>query len=317
MIGKQFKRHSFRQVLGYVSGKERAEYLGGNMSGQTVAELTAEFRRSQELNPSVLQPAYHVALSLPHQDHLDETDWQVLAADYLERMGYGESQYVLFRHADRDHVHLVASRVRLTDGKLVPDSWDYHRSQAILRQLEQEYQLTATLSSWEVGDSTINHRPLNRGEVEKLERTGEKSIRQQLQEKLTVCAEQSQTLPEYLSHAQSAGIQIKLRSTPDGGLGISYQLDGVALSGTHLGKDYTFNGLQKRRGLTYEPSNDPQEIERLLGQVSPNQEADRQDILSIAIEVEQEERTKQQQRRSRSVSARESRQTGSQQQLEI
>jgi Relaxase/Mobilisation nuclease domain len=314
MIGKQFKRHSFRQVLSYVSGKEGAKYMGGNMSGQTVAELTAEFRRSQELNPTVIQPAYHIALSLPHQDQLDETDWQVLAADYLGRMGYGESQYVVFRHADRDHdhVHLVASRVRLTDGKLVSDSWDYHRSQAILRQLEQEYQLTATLSSWEVGD-----RPLNRGEVEKLERTGEKSIRQQLQEKLTVCAEQSQTLPEYLHHAQRAGIEVKLRSTPSGGMGISYQLDGVALSGTHLGKDYTFNGLQKRRGLTYESSNDPQEIERLLGQISPDQKVDQQEILSIAIGDEQQELMRQQQRRSRSVSARESRQSRSQQQLEI
>jgi Relaxase/Mobilisation nuclease domain len=306
MIGKQFKRHSFRQVLGYVSGKEGAEYLGGNMSGQTVAELTAEFRRAQELNPTVLQPAYHIALSLPHQDHLDETDWQVLAADYLERMGYGESQYVLFRHADRDHdhVHLVASRIRLTDGKLVPDSWDYHRSQAILRQLEQEYQLTSTLSSWEVGD-----RPLNRGEVEKLERTGEKSIRQQLQEKLTVCAQQSQTLPEYLHHAQRAGIEIKLRSTPGGDIGISYQLGGVALSGTQLGKDYTINGLQKRRGLTYEPSDDPQAIERLLGQVDQDQEADGQEILPIAAEDEQPELMRQQQRRSR--------QSRSQQQLEI
>jgi hypothetical protein len=306
MIGKQFKRHSFRQVLGYVSGKEGAEYLGGNMSGQTVAELTAEFRRSQELNPTVLQPAYHVALSLPHQDQLDETDWQVLAADYLERMGYGESQYVLFRHADRDHdhVHLVASRIRLTDGKLVPDSWDYHRSQSILRQLEQEYQLTSTLSSWEVGD-----RPLNRGEVEKLERTGEKSIRQQLQEKLTVCAQQSQTLPEYLHHAQRAGIEIKLRSTPGSSMGISYQLGGVALSGTQLGKDYTFNGLQKRRGLTYEPSNDPQELERLLGQVDQDPEADRQELLPTAAEDEQPELMRQQQRQSR--------QSRSQQQLEI
>jgi hypothetical protein len=316
MIGKQFKRHSFRQVLDYVSGKEEAKYLGGNMSGQTVAELTAEFKRSQELNPNVLQPAYHVALSLPHHDHLDETDWQVLAADYVERMGYGESQYVLFRHADRDHdhVHLVASRIRLSDGKLVSDSWDYHRSQAILRQLEQEYQLTSTLSSWEVGD-----RPLNRGEVEKLERTGEKSIRQQLQEKLTVCAEQSQTLPEYLSQAQQSGIQIKLRSMPDGGLGISYQLDGVALSGTHLGKDYTFNGLQKRKGLTYEPSNDPQEMERLLGQGNPEREvdqqgslsqtADPQEVLSIAVGIEQQERAEQKKRRSQ--------RSAPQQQLEI
>jgi hypothetical protein len=124
-----------------------------------------------------------------------------------------------------------------------------------------------------------------------------------------VCAEQSRTLPEYLSHAQSAGIQIKLRSTPDGSMGISYQLDGVALSGTHLGKDYTFNGLQKRRGLTYELPNDPQEMERLLGQVDQGREIDQQEILSIETGDEQQELMRQQKRRSR--------QSRSQQQLEI
>jgi hypothetical protein len=46
--------------------------------------------------------------------------------------------------------------------------------------------------------------------------------------------------------------------------GISYNLDGVALSGTQLGKAYTFSGLQKHRGISYDKGRDNALIEALM-----------------------------------------------------
>jgi hypothetical protein len=46
--------------------------------------------------------------------------------------------------------------------------------------------------------------------------------------------------------------------------GISYNLDGVALSGTQLGKAYTFSGLQKHRGVSYDKGRDNVLIEALM-----------------------------------------------------
>jgi hypothetical protein len=46
--------------------------------------------------------------------------------------------------------------------------------------------------------------------------------------------------------------------------GISYNLDGVALSGTQLGKAYTFYGLQKHRGVSYDKGRDNALIEALM-----------------------------------------------------
>ena len=46
--------------------------------------------------------------------------------------------------------------------------------------------------------------------------------------------------------------------------GISYNLDGVALSGTQLGKAYTFSGLQKHRGISYNQQRDNALIEALM-----------------------------------------------------
>ena len=52
--------------------------------------------------------------------------------------------------------------------------------------------------------------------------------------------------------------------------GISYQLDGVAFSGTHLGKAYTFPGLQKHRGVNYSPKRDDKRIQKLMEQAVEN-----------------------------------------------
>ncbi|HLO86168.1 MAG TPA: hypothetical protein VK203_14325, partial [Nostocaceae cyanobacterium] len=35
-----------------------------------------------------------------------------------------------------------------------------------------------------------------------------------------------------------------------------YQLDGIAISGTHLGREYTFPGLQKYKGISYSSEQD-------------------------------------------------------------
>src|SRR4028118_1980065 len=62
---------------------------------------------------------------------------------------------------------------------------------------------------------------------------------------------------------QSGEVQVGLTRTGFS-KGISYNLDGVALSGTQLGKAYTFSGLQKHRGVSYEKGRDNALIEALM-----------------------------------------------------
>ncbi|MGA7937867.1 MAG: relaxase/mobilization nuclease domain-containing protein [Kovacikia sp.] len=132
MIGKQVKGTSFRGVLNYLHHKEGAEQIGGNMVGDDPRSLAAEFRVSRELNPRLNKAVYHVSLSLPKQESLDDLTWMAIslrerctnAQDYLRGMGFENCQYVVYRHTDQDHdhVHLVASRIRLTDGKTVSNN---------------------------------------------------------------------------------------------------------------------------------------------------------------------------------------------------
>jgi hypothetical protein len=64
---------------------------------------------------------------------------------------------------------------------------------------------------------------------------------------------------------QQQAVEVQVRLTRTGfSKGISYNLDGVALSGTQLGKAYTFSGLQKHRGISYDKGRDNALIEALM-----------------------------------------------------
>jgi hypothetical protein len=64
---------------------------------------------------------------------------------------------------------------------------------------------------------------------------------------------------------QQQGPEVQVTLTGIGfSKGISYNLDGVALSGTQLGKAYTFSGLQKHRGISYDKGRDNALIEALM-----------------------------------------------------
>ena len=258
MIGKQVKGKSFRGVLNYLHDREHSRIIGGNMAGDTPRVMSAEFAVARRLNPQLEKAVYHSSLSLPKDEHLDDETWNQIASDYLEGMEFVGSQYVVYRHSDRDHdhIHIVASRIRITDGTTVNDSWDYVRSEQLIRELEQEYELTPTASSNQKLD-----RGQTSGEMKLIERTGARSVREKLQQIIDRETEKVVAMPELVNRLKDKGVDAKITVTRTGKIrGISYQLDGVATSGTHLGKAYTFGGLQKYKRVSYDDSKEREKL---------------------------------------------------------
>ncbi|MBW4695319.1 MAG: relaxase/mobilization nuclease domain-containing protein [Lyngbya sp. HA4199-MV5] len=263
MIGKQIKGRSFSKLLNYLFGKDGASLIGSNMEEITPRGLAAEFRFCRQLNPRVSRSVYHASLSLPHTEHLENDTWHEIAQKYLQAMGFDMNQYVVVRHSDRDHdhVHIVASRVRL-NGITVSDSWDYRRSEAAIRQLEQDYGLRSLHSS-----QKQDSRSLTTGEQRLLARTGAASIRVQLQRSLDQATQSPITMPQLIGQLQQNGISVRIRDRQPGEItGISYELNGIAFSGTHLGKAYTFQGLQRYREVNYDSHRDAELIKKLVEQ---------------------------------------------------
>lgn len=258
MIGKQKIGKTFTPLLNYLFSKEGASLIGGNMVGENVPELAAEFLFSKQLNPRVEKPVYHATLSVPSGEYIPDAKWRAIALDYLEGMGLDQNLFAIIRHTDRehDHIHIAASRIKLDEkGTCVSDSWNYLRSEKLIQELEEKYDLTPASRSFDK-----ERRSPTTGEHRRLARTGEISTREQLQTALDRATTDSPALVLLIDRLSEQGISVKIKPTPAGKLGISYKLENIAFSGTHLGKAYTFKGLQKYKGVSYSPDIDSEVV---------------------------------------------------------
>jgi hypothetical protein len=306
MIGNQTKGRGFRGLLNYLESQKDAKLIGGNMGGNNSRALAREFKISRQLNPEADRVVYHASLSLPENERLDEPTWNELANRYLEEMGFDSNQYVVYRHSntEHDHIHICASRIRLDNGKIVHDSWDYKRSETIIRQLERDYGLQQTQSSHE----KLSRNP-SIGQQKRLEREQEeyingerltpqeRPIKQQLQELIDRATQDKPTMPLLVERLQLQGVEVRHGLTRNGkSKGISYSWNDQKFSGTSLGPAYTWPGLQKHKRIDYQPQRDDGHIEHLLKNprertfVSQQLETSRQDSALTASPVRELER---------------------------
>jgi hypothetical protein len=278
MIAKQVQGSDFKKVLDYVHNKSGARLIGSNMVGKDPERLTDEFRISSDLRRRLTKCVYHASLSLSTEAQLRDPKWLAIAQAYLQGMNFQGCQYVVYRHTDtqHDHIHIVASRVRLTDGTAVSDSWNYRRGEMIARQLEEQFGLSPTQCSWE-----NNKRSPKTGEIRRQRRTGEINKRNQLQKLIEQSLENTYSLDEFIHRLTIKGVSVRLRKSKEGKIeGISYKLDGVAFQGRQLGKDYAWTSLESilLKETSYQPGQsdliDQPDLIEFTTLVSENQEVE-------------------------------------------
>ena len=90
----------------------------------------------------VEKPVVHISLNPHPEDVLTDAELQDIAREYLEKMGFGNQPYLVFKHEDidRHHLHIVTVRVD-ENGKCISDKNNYYRSKQITRELEKKYGL--------------------------------------------------------------------------------------------------------------------------------------------------------------------------------
>lgn len=101
-----------------------------------------DFERFMPSHITTKKPVIHISLNPHPDDKLTDAQLAEIGQKYMERLGYGNQPYMIFKHEDidRQHIHIVSTRVR-PNGSLVPDSFEKDRSNKIRRELEKEYNL--------------------------------------------------------------------------------------------------------------------------------------------------------------------------------
>lgn len=253
MIAKAVKGRGFRGALAYDLGKDEGRILDTNMAGEGVSELSSEFGAVRKLRPNLERAVLHVSLSAAPGEKLTDHQWQLIARRYLDGMALNDNQYIVTRHTDteHEHVHILANRITPA-GKVVSDSQDYSRQEALMRGIEREFGLRPLAPSRDA-----ERRAATRGEIEKHIRTDVVSTRIQLQRLADVASKDCASFSEYRERLRAVGVELEPILQQEGAklTGLMYRLDGVTMKGSDLGKGYSPAGLAKR-GVSYERSRD-------------------------------------------------------------
>ncbi len=106
-----------------------------------------------EANRRTTNTVFHASLNPSPEDRLTDEQFRDIAREYMERMGYGEQPYIVFKHKDisREHLHIVSLRVD-EQGRKLPHDFEARRSMEILRDLERKYDLHPSVKGQELTD---------------------------------------------------------------------------------------------------------------------------------------------------------------------
>ncbi|MDR2936394.1 MAG: relaxase/mobilization nuclease domain-containing protein [Rikenellaceae bacterium] len=124
-----------------IGGNRTIESAGGDTENAIQRTMFA-FEPYLAANKNTEKPILHISLNPSPEDSLTDAQLEQLAADYMEKMGYGDQPYTVYLHEDtgRRHIHIVSTCVR-EDGTKISDTYIHRRSMDACRELEEKYRL--------------------------------------------------------------------------------------------------------------------------------------------------------------------------------
>lgn len=221
MIQKILKARSASDALRYLlrpndsKGRVRPhiELLPSIFAGQAEIELAREFGAILGLRPTLKRNVFHSTLRKSPRDReiLDE-EWSRIAEEYACGLGFDVFQPI----SHGDHVHILASRVRL-DGSVVNDSHDFARGERLVREIEVAHRFEHVVPSHLLKSSEYQDhlRPPSRADLALQQKTGTvipmEYVQMQILEVLNLHL--SIGLDDFRDRLARRGIQVLTRSS--------------------------------------------------------------------------------------------------------
>ena len=206
------------------------------------------FRPYLEANRRTTSTVFHASLNPSPEDRLTDEQLREIAQEYMQKMGYGDQPYIVFKHKDidREHLHVVSLRVDEQGRKLPPDV-EARRSMESLRDLECKYGLQPSVKGQELTDRE-GLRKVNYPEG---------NVKQQISSVVRSCLRnyKCSSYGEFRTLLERFNVSVEERTGTIGGrnyAGIIYGAltddgygIGTPIKSSRIGKDVGYKALQK------------------------------------------------------------------------
>ncbi len=257
MIGRQTTGKGFGGCDRYLREKKNSREIGRSLLKSTNKKgVNREIGAIRRLKPNLEKAIFHASLSLSPGQKLNDVTWSKIGHEYMQKMGFTDNQYLIYRHSDtdKDHIHIVANRIKL-DGSVTSDSFYKKKSMNVIRGIELKYGLEVVKSD--------HNKTITPKEYKDAEKTGIISLRVELQGTLKTLTADKPNISELIKRLQTEGVYMKFKTQKNENVsGLTYVTDKGIIKASDIGKAYTFSGLQNRKGVNYDKNRDFEEISR-------------------------------------------------------
>ena len=137
----------------------------GNFS---IGICTGSFEPYLLANKRTENPIIHISLNPDPKDKLNDEQFTLIAEEYMQKLGYGNQPFIVFKHEDidRHHIHIVSVKVDET-GRMIRDNFQHRLSMRICRDLERKYGLVPANEKEKAAGYSLKPVETNKGNIKK------------------------------------------------------------------------------------------------------------------------------------------------------
>lgn len=151
MVAKIVAGKSIRGLLNYNENKVKAgaaELIMASLFGRELDKLTfsdklTRFGQLTDLNSRVKINSLHIMLNFDVKEKPDHFKLQQITANYMEKIGFGDQPYLVYKHEDaaHPHIHIVTTNIKEDGTRINLHDIGKRLSEPARKELEKEFGL--------------------------------------------------------------------------------------------------------------------------------------------------------------------------------
>jgi hypothetical protein len=138
-----------------------ASGFAGDVDRFNLEQKLQRFEHLTMLNTRVKTNAVHITLNFDEQDKLTNEQLQQITLSYMERIGFGDQPYLVYKHNDaaHTHVHVATINIKPDGNRIDTHGIGWKLSEPARIELEKEYGLVQ--AKGRQNSNTFNIKPAN------------------------------------------------------------------------------------------------------------------------------------------------------------
>lgn len=126
-----------------------ASGFAGNIDRMNFNQKLRRFENLLMLNPKVKTNTLHISLNFHSAEKLRDYKLQQIALTYMDRIGFGDQPFLVYRHNDagHDHIHIVTTNVQADGERIDLHNIGANQSEKARKEIEIEFDLVKAESN--------------------------------------------------------------------------------------------------------------------------------------------------------------------------